>query len=223
MNSHRVFLLLSVIGVILARPAAADPISVVTGGYVETNFNRGLNTTFELHTRRFTAMGELPEDESFGMTLEFFQPPTPYQIAEPGVEVNLSSHMSFHAYDTSQGGLGALIYEADFRFEAETVPLDNALVATSPFLATGTLNVTDDEGSVLSVFPWVGRGRATLSYNGPTCDPPVPLPECPPQLSFLTYSFETAPTPEPGTWLLFVTGASVLGSRLRRKGSHADG
>ena len=192
--------------------AHADPVTVTSGRFVlhqEQPF-------FDFNGAGFRITGEFDQPFRPGIF-----PLEDCLICTAGATIRLGSHV--------QGKLaeGAAIfngvsrstafYSGDLLFDAPSVTApdtqDFFIKLVRPFTLTGTLNAfgsTERTGTPLFIADLRGTGLVTFSLLNPVGEF---------NFSDLTYRFEAAATPEPGTMSLLGSGIAgvMLRSRQRRK------
>jgi hypothetical protein len=202
--------------VAMAVPAAADPLTIVSG-MIQTY---GSGTTFLFQTQG--GPGLAGDTEGLGT-------PPIFVSGQPGDVVNLSSSVDaalsdFSVFDPARRDLAA---RAVFDFQAEDAELPTSAAVTgahdglgllaAPFTFTGRLLVYPTHAALLAGGPaaWTydlrGTGTADLMLvTNPASGDPI--------LAYsAVYNFATdaAPVPEPGTVALFGSAAAALVARRR--------
>ena len=205
-KSLKLAMLTTIVVLVVATHASADPIRVVSGSL---SFDTGDPPSFRL----VTSTGQLFEAEGFRLDW----PATCFFECSPGQAIPLSS-TSTTQFD------GSMVFSADgveafpvmhLAISAPSVtvgsdagtPNGPFLVYQRPFTFGGQLTgyaSEDRSGAPLFDLRLVGNGTATLSMgeeNGLF------------SFSSLDYEFEAAPVPEPGTLLLVSAGAALIWRR----------
>lgn len=202
----------------MALPAAADPLTIVSG-MIQTYGN---GTTFLFQTQGGPALAG--DTEGLGI-------PPVFVSGRPGDVVNLSSSVDaaltdFSVFDPGRRDLAA---RAVFDFRAGDAELpaaaavrgarDGLGLLAAPFTFTGTLFVYPDYAALLaggpasSTYELRGRGTADLmlvANSGADGDRIVS------HSAVYNFSTDPAPVPEPGTLALFGSAAAALVARRRR-------
>ena len=205
--------------VAMSVPAAADPLTIVSG-MIQTY---GSGTTFLFQTQGGPALAG--DNEGIGI-------PPVFVSGEPGDVVNLSSSVDaalsdFSVFDPARRDLAA---RAVFDFRAEDAELPTSAAVTgardglgllaAPFTFTGTLFVYPTYAAMLAGGPaaWTydlrGTGTADLMLvTNPASDGHRILAYS----AIYNFATDAAPVPEPGTLALFGSAAAALVARRRWK------
>ena len=191
------FLIFASTVVLGSGPVYADPVRLI-GGSIHACC--GGDAIFTLSSLEFSAAGIAHGDMGFHYS---------GQILEPGAPANLSGGVGFHAGFPTDAHSN-LMYSGAFLFRApasafpcETGPFGQICTTTAPFTFTGTFAARDSvSGQQLFEHQLIGRGIARGdNFNG---------------AQSVTYVFDAAPVPEPGTMLLVGFGAFALAALRRR-------
>ena len=203
--------------VAMSVPAAADPLTIVSG-MIQTY---GSGTTFLFQTQG--GPGLAGDTEGIGI-------PPVFVSGQPGDVVNLSSSVDaalsdFSVFDPARRDLAARAV-FDFRAADAELPTTTAVTGApdglgllaAPFTFTGTLFVYPTHASMLAGGPaaWTydlrGTGTADLMLvTSPASDGHGILAYS----AVYNFAADAAPVPEPGTLALFGSAAAALVARRR--------
>ncbi len=205
----------------LASPAAADPITLTGGSITLTSFARGVYRTASVDVtgENFAATG-FAGDVNTGVvpSCNQFDPCTPGETVALSEEFRFAIAIGSATVDGTTYPLTQTSFDGQFTSGLVTIPdgAANTFTLSSPFFLSGILTILAlEENSsggfdptILGPFAVTGQGTAVATaspfLNGF-------------EFSSITLNFENASaTPEPGSLLLFGTGALMAWRRLRR-------
>lgn len=206
------------VAVLLSSSVAfADPVRIVTGGNVDTG---NYDTGFNLAGANFSLVA--------GQGLE---PLVNCQPCTPGTALNLSGTLNVSDWPAGRATVDghtydSVFYSGTFTFDAGSVivpamapgqsgPDSQGLSrAFTTFTFTGTLAAFANAsltGTPLFSTALIGGGTARASFSNYPSESGIRVVQ-------LDYQFDdAAPTPEPGSLLLFGTGAAWVAARWRKR------
>jgi hypothetical protein len=200
--------------------AQADPVTVTSGRF---NVHSSEIPFFDFSGDGFRVTGELDIDRAFRREI---QPLADCLICTAGASIRLGSHVEgelAHGFLDPAAVFNGVsfsnaFYSGDLRFDSSTVTVVDTgapfLSLVQPFTFTGVLNAfgsPERTGSPLFVADLRGTGLVTFSLlRGSDAF----------NFGDLTYRFQAAATPEPGTMTLIGSGLASLTLRSRRRRKH---
>lgn len=221
MNSPRLrFCLPAAVAILLlstATPALADPVRLVSGSIQYSRQNQA--------EYRVTADNGMQIVSEFGNEAgESWNPDHACFGCTPGTTIDLSQSESFvnGSGDPDVGAAGSIIIDGidyfidslSFTIDADRFVLpdtsgDRSFTSAGQFLFRGLITGTSDAGRSVT-FNLAGSGRTAAFFANN-------------DWFSTTYSFAAAPAavPEPGTLLLFATGATAAMARRRKQKQQA--
>jgi hypothetical protein len=209
---------------ITAGVARADPISVTGRAWMDDiPAERYIDFRIQIGDVQFfvAASADTP-------TRRFFFPAAQWGILENGGSTDLSSRFSFPLGLIGEYRFGPqdLLYGGNFMFSATPSvlrcgdPPVGGCSSRSRFSFTGTLLGAGLSGQPLFEWQLVGSGEASGFFQS---DFGAEGPHDTGRLRTLSYTFDTEPVPEPGTLVLFGSGAAAMARAAWKRRKRAAG